>query len=182
MTNQYCTSVIAMPRIDFRGLKLSRVSFSLHFFKTEAAAESLVASPTSLELSSERTSSQPSQVPTMAPGTPLGPELGSQGVPTTKTPVTVPSTVAETPGSTPALTSDPATSKHPSVSGTTTALHKGSDSPKVRMQLWDRGLWDHEETELAPQIPKNSLMPALYFVWFGFYLPAHHVPQCQRSE
>lgn len=98
--------------------------------ETSAAAESLVASPTSLELSSERTSSQPSQVPTLAPGTPLGPELGSQGVPTTKSPVTVPSTVAETPGSTPALVSDAATSKHLPVSGTTTALHKGGDSPK----------------------------------------------------
>lgn len=167
-----------MPRIDFRGLKLSHVSFSLHFSNTEAAAESLAASPTPLELSSKRTSSQPSRAPTLALGTPLGPELGSQGVPTTKSPTTGPSTVAETPGSTPALTSVAATSEHLPVLGTTTSAHTGGDSPKVRMQLWDRG--PVRRLSLPHKSPR--IHRCQHCVLVLFYLPAHHMPQCQRSE
>lgn len=149
MTNQYCTSVIAMPRIDFRGFKLSHVSFSLHFFKTEAAATFLASSPTSPGLSSESTSPQPSRGPTL--GTPSVPDHTRQGVPTSQSPATQPSVTAETPGSTLALMSSSVTSGDPPVLATTMPPHMDSD--KVRMRLGTAGYGTVERLGLSHKPP-----------------------------
>lgn len=175
MTNQYCTSVIAMPRIDFRGFKLSHVSFSLHFFKTEAAARSLATSPTSPGLSSKPTSPQPSRGPTQSLGTPSEPDHTRQGVPTSQTPSTQPNTTAETPGSPSALMSSSVTSGHPRVSVTTMPPH--TDRDKVRMRLGTAGCGT------AGRLGLSHKHPALHGSHHaGFSLPAHHVLQRQRIE
>ncbi|XP_075298992.1 hematopoietic progenitor cell antigen CD34 isoform X2 [Opisthocomus hoazin] len=104
---------------------------SNHSPRSPSVAESLAASPTSLGLSSEQSSPQPSQAPTQLLSTTSEPEPDhtSGGLSTAKHPTTQPSTTAEAPGSMPALTSSPATSGHPPVSDTTTAL------PTVRESL-----------------------------------------------
>ncbi|KAJ7427929.1 CD34 molecule [Willisornis vidua] len=119
-----------MPRIEFRGLKLSHVSFSLHFFQAEAAAEALPASPSSPGITGELTSSQTSQAPTEPLDIPLDTQTMSQEVSTAKSPVTQPSETAEASGSTVAMKSSPVTTGHPPVSAATLPPHTAGDSLK----------------------------------------------------